>query len=418
MKNKVSVYLISSFLMYVCFTIFLVGKLYEDKIYWDEPTYLNFVFDNLSSKIFQNSNPNFWCGPGYPIIISPIVLLFEHPKFFAVGLNILFHNLSLLLLYKSLKSLLNPIISLCFSIVFAFYFPLFSELPLMMTECFARLLLCINLFYLVKLKQEYKFSYLLISGIAFGFLCLTKIIFGYVQLLLLLLIFVDFFFKISKKTSILIKYISITYIITLPYLLFTLYVTKIPFFWANSGGENFYWMSTPFENEYGNWFPKDDFTLEKFNENQVYQNHYKEINQILSEPNYTKRDIQFKTIAKRNIFAHPIKYLKNICYNVGRLYFNFPHTNYIHSGDNVFRIFINSLFFTFTILSIVIWMVYFKSYHMFDHLIIFITYIYLLLTSLLAGLPRQLNIIIPIFIYLFALTFVKLSKLIKESNSI
>ena len=41
--------------------------------------------------------------------------------------------------------------------------------------------------------------------------------------------------------------------LTIPYLTYTYYHTGKIFYWATSGGNNLYWLTTPYEGEYGSW---------------------------------------------------------------------------------------------------------------------------------------------------------------------
>ena len=49
------------------------------------------------------------------------------------------------------------------------------------------------------------------------------------------------------------------FVVLSPYALYTWRLTGRVFYWANSGGTTLYWMSTPFEGEYGDW-NNDTFT--------------------------------------------------------------------------------------------------------------------------------------------------------------
>jgi len=116
----------------------------------------------------------------------------------------------------------------------------------------------------------------------------------------------------------------------LPYLAYTYNLTGKVFYFGNSGGMSLYWMSTPYENEYGDW------NNESFTDNQadagnpermskLKSNHQKDIDQVFKFKGIEK-DEAYKKIAIQNIKSHPMKYVKNIFSNISRSFFGFPQT--------------------------------------------------------------------------------------------
>lgn len=93
-------------------------------------------------------------------------------------------------------------------------------------------------------------------------------------------------------------------------------------FWGNSGGMSLYWISTPYDNELGDW-QGSRTVLEN---PQLYKKHYEFFKRIENLPPIQKDD-EFRKLAIQNIIDHPSKYLKNVLANVGRLLFNYPFTN-------------------------------------------------------------------------------------------
>lgn len=393
------------FILYGLFLTVLIFKIQYVPYYdQDDLTYLQYASEIINFSILSNQNPTLWCGPGYPIIIIPFYIIFSEPKLPLVALNILFHLLSIYLLFKSLRYYLTNKESLIFTALFACYFPIFAELDAVMTEPLTILLLAFFVYFSTppnKLKHNRK---IIILGLIFGYICITKVIFGYVQLLLLL--FMLLFYVYKKTTDLLhyLKIISYSYLITLPYLIFTYSLTSQKFFWANSGSENLYWMSTPYENEVGTWYPKNYFveTTKKYSyDTLTFRNHKVFMQKILNEKNSITQGKLYTTEAIKNIKNHPLKYCKNIFFNISRLYFDFPHTAVMQSKNTGFKMFPHSLLFVFSVVSIIYFFLHFHSISLHIKFLMLLIYTYLFLSILVSALPRQMNIIILCHVFIW-----------------
>jgi hypothetical protein len=119
------------------------------------------------------------------------------------------------------------------------------------------------------------------------------------------------------------------------------------FYWSSFGGNNLYWMSSPYDDEYGDWMPypppsKDRqlYTIPG-SDSLVILRHQKDFDEILQNKevreanvnngivmyNLTKgtaQDDLLRQIAVQNIKSHPVKFLQNIVSNIGRMIFNYP----------------------------------------------------------------------------------------------
>jgi hypothetical protein len=167
-----------------------------------------------------------------------------------------------------------------------------------------------------------------------GYLVMTKPIFGYV--LLILLTGSGLLWIINKKTS---NYRKGTIILlialatTAPYLIYTYNLTGKIFYWSTNGGNNFYWMSTPYDREYGSWYPLDNFKIDSIplsklipgGEKSIKLNHQKDFEEIFKYRG-VGRDDAYKKIAINNLKSHPLKFVQNSISNIGRIVFNFPYS--------------------------------------------------------------------------------------------
>lgn len=406
MKKRVELF---SLLIYSCIAFYIVlFVLYNPKVEGDQLTYLNYARSIITLQIFRDPNPQFWCGPGYPIMVIPFLLVFKNPKIPLIIFNVILHISSLFILNISLKRILTNKQSFFLSCIFALYFPIFQEVHEILTEPLTTFLISIIIFLSTSPRLIHSYKHQLLQGLVVGYLCLTKIIFGYVQLILFVLLVVIYF---SSKNVVAKQYLRVllfSYFISIPYLIFTYNSTSKPFLWANSGSENLYWMSTPHENEFGNWLTKDYFIFKELRpeyDTSVYAHHKTFITNVLAEKNYVKRNEMFTKAAIENIKHNPFKYGQNIIMNISRLYFGIPHTNVLQSKNNTFRILINTFVFTFSLFAFIYLIFNFKTIEPSIQFLNFLLFSYLCLTFLLSALPRQLNITIILQIFIIGYFF-------------
>lgn len=386
-------------IIYFLLAFLIINLFYSDNLQSDEPTYLNYGKSILSGRYTSSENPNFWVGPGYPLILAPIIYLFDDARWIATHLNALFIAISLFLMKrlfcckKSLKT------ALVYSLIFGLYFPAYQEIIWMMTEPFCIFLVSLFLFLSFKNINNKSWINGIFLGLVLGYISWVKVIFGFVLIPFSLIMLVICWKKAgTQKFSIA---IAVAWLMALSYLFYTFSFTKKAFFWGNSGGENLYWMSTPYENEYGNWINSQFFTLESFKQNNsVYDHHKTFIFKALSEKNHLKRNELFISKAIENIQKYPIKYVKNIMSNFGRIWFNYPLTESKQSPNNLLRIIPNSILFTFLLMALIWWIKNLKTMDLPMIWVVSLALIYFGISLLLSALPRQLSIIFPINLYL------------------
>jgi len=176
-------------------------------------------------------------------------------------------------------------------------------------------------------------------------------------------------------------------------------------YWGDSGGMSLYWMSTPYNTEYGDWKVLD------LSNNQyptgfksaetvaiLKKNHSAEIKAILNHDEITQDEL-FKQKAIQNIKNNPLKFARNYSYNFSRMLFNFPYSYSYQDGAILGNILIGS----FTLWASLIGMIItWRNWRKIDFSVKFtllITGVYLLLSGALSAYPRQLNIIIPALLF-------------------
>ena len=382
--------------------ILLVLKLHSDKMEGDESRYIMYA-QNLLQGFYSPKNFVFlWNGPGYPLFLVPF-LYFKFPLITIPLANALMQYMSIVFLFKSIKAYANTKVALTASLAWGLYYLGYQEIPSILTEPFTSFLMSSLLLTITSYYTKGNKNYLYISGVVIGLIVLTKFIFGYI--LLIMIIFwaaVFLFFRIKNiakpKIKSLLIALGIAFAIVTPYLAYTYNLTGRVFYWGNSGGMNLYWMSTPYENEFGDWFPETLFNGQEVGGPTLYKNHLSDFTYFLTLKG-VESDDAYKKKGIENIKKHPIKYLRNWFTNQGRLWFNFPQTGFSHTERGLLRFVPNAILLTFFILSLYLWGVNFRKCPLEINFLALFILAYLALSSLISALPRQLTISVPILLF-------------------
>jgi 4-amino-4-deoxy-L-arabinose transferase-like glycosyltransferase len=278
-------------------------------------------------RLFQVSVLNrediyLWSGPGYPIVLLPFVLL-RMPWLLARLLNAFFLFGAVLYFYCTLRFYMSERPSLYLSFLLGVYPPFFARLHLLLTETLTVFLICGFMFHFCKLSQNKKgsWTHLLMAGFFLGYLALTKILFGYVIITSLTVSLLLYAWKRTDRFKRAVWVCCFALLTCLPYLFYTYSLTGKVFYWANSGGMSLYWMSTPYEGEFGDWFKRDE--VER---NPSLAANHKSFFDYVSRLPSIQRDEAFTQQAIRNIFNNPKKFVVNWVANCGRLLFNYPYS--------------------------------------------------------------------------------------------
>lgn len=318
--------------IYLIITIFLS----ENIIKGDEGRYLKFS-DNIINGFYANPDlkPGFlWNGPGYPLFLTPFTY-FKSPLIYLKLLNSIFLFIGVIFLYKSLRFKLNHKASLVLSYISGLTHPYFYlSISLILTEAISFFLVSLSLFYFIKFFKLKKQKDLIIFSLSSGFLILTKVFFSYVFLVCGIISFFLWIINSQKtKQNYLLKLSFYPFLICIPYLFYTYSLTAKIFYWSDAGGSSLYSMSTPFEDEYGDWFPASENMGNEsnsittfFKKNNLKENH-REFIASLTDLNGVEKDLRLKKKAIDNIKTNKVKFLKNVIYNFGRITIRYPFTN-------------------------------------------------------------------------------------------
>ena len=372
----------------------------------DEPRYLEFANNLLKGYFTTKDDLNLWNGPGYPLFLAPFIKIgFDVNKLRL--LNAFLQFLSIVYLFKTLKNWVGIKYAFGFTLFWGFYFIAYKEMLYVFTETLTSLLVVLIAYKITNSKKKIDYVFI---GLLLGFLALVKIIFGYVILFCLGLFSIIY---LIKKNNDYLKFafvFIVAFIATLPYLFYTYNLTGRLFYWGNSGGMSLYWMSTPIETEYGDW---NDATFSAYcnydttmpcNDKYFAKWHQADYDSIYKFKGIL-RDDAFKEKAIQNIKTYPVKYIKNIFANAGRLFFGIPNSYNFIRFQHLWRIIPNAFVFCMFLLSIVLGIRKFNKINSVFYFLLAILFAYLGLTLLVSAQQRQLYVVLPIIILWFAWIF-------------
>ena len=391
---------------FLCYYVYFIITNKWPTLYGDEIRYVDFAH-NLLHGFYSPAAPhvNLWNGPGYPFILVPFVAL-HVPAVYTTLMNALYQYLAVVFLYKALILVANRKIAALAGLLLAIYPNALSMLPVLYTEALTCLLISSFLYSVTLFYVNGNKKHEIIAGLILGYIILTKIIFGYVIVICLAAGLLLLLFKKSKSYHLRpVKILLLAFAVSIPYLVYTWHVTGKVFYWGNSGGMSLYWMSTPYENEYGDWKVPDLSnnqypTLYKSAEADAIlkKNHSKELKFMLRN-NEVEQDELFKRKAFENIGNNPLKFVKNYYYNFSRMLFNYPYSYSYQDGATVRNIITGSLILWGSVIGMIITWLNWRDIIFPVKFVLLITAVYLLLSGALSAYPRQLDIIIPALLF-------------------
>ncbi|QCX01653.1 hypothetical protein FGM00_16610 [Aggregatimonas sangjinii] len=314
--------------------IIIVLVFSSDILMGDESRHFNYALNLTNGYYVEAENPNFRNGPGYPLVLAP---------FIAVGcslltlkfLNIAFVAMAVFYFKKTIDLFAEGKFALIAVYMIGLYPPVLRWLPFLYSEPMAYFLMCGLIFYVCQIYRQkvIRLKQLCTASIFLGLLILTKIIYLQVIMVSALCLILLLLWKKNRTPIRALLILAGSFLILLPYLVYAYTITGKLFYVGSGGGEILYHRSTPYPNEWGNWFSKEDVlfggdtdytpTTPYKNLNELSKNH-KEFYLTLEPLSYIERDSVFKAAAIANMKAHPKKYLKNTVASLSRLVFHFP----------------------------------------------------------------------------------------------
>ena len=385
---------------------YIIKKAKWPTLYGDEIRYVDFA-KHLLEGYYSPTPPhiNLWNGPGYPILLMPFEAL-HIPDLYITLFNAVLLYLTLVFLCKALLMVAKFWPSVLLTLAYSFYPGVLSMLPILYTEIFTGFLVAALIYSLMLWYKKGGKLLGITSGLILGFLTLTKIIFGYVLIIGLMIYLILLMIRPTRiyyRKALLV--LVVAFGLTIPYLVYTYWLTGKPMYWGDSGGMSLYWMSTPYEHEYGDWklptlnnrqYPTSFQSAEVVTI--LKKNHSADMAMILKH-NELQQDELFKQIAIQNIKKNPLKFAANYYNNCSRMLFNFPYSYSFQDAAIGANIISGSLVLWAGLLGMVLTVINRRRIITPLKLLLFITALYLLASAALSAYPRQLIVILPVLLF-------------------
>ncbi|MEO6133949.1 MAG: glycosyltransferase family 39 protein [Ginsengibacter sp.] len=405
-------------LLYILFVLFM----YSTENSGDQSRYMGFV-DNLLKGYYSPPPPliDLTNGPGYPLFLLPFAAL-HIPKLFVVLINAGLHYLSIIFVFKSLIQFASFRKTFILSLFWACYFNAYQNMAALTTETITIFLIALLMYSITKAfgKPDFKgaWKFIILAGFVFGYIVLTKVIFAYIVLVMLIGCIILWLFKrnsVNYRKAVIILVIAFTTFS--PYLFYTYSLTgKV--FYLSSASDALYWMSSPYNGEYGDWkgdLEQNPVDLGNYNipgaSDSLIAHHKKNFDEIYKLEGALKQSEMFESIAIENIKKRPLKYAQNVFYNLGRIFFHYPFSYAIQRPKSLFAMPLNGIILTFILLCIFPTIIYWKKLLFQLKFLLFIAFIYLGISSLLSAETRMLTMVVPILIFWFGYIIQKTIKL-------
>lgn len=377
----------------VLYLVLVVLK-HSEQLVGDEGRYWSYAGELLKGGFALDGNDFLWSGPGYPLFVAVFRFL-DAPLLLPKLFNALFLYLGLVLIYKTLSLYITKQKKAFFlTAILGLYYPSFMQaLPSLLTEALAFLCVCAVAYFTCKGLKENKLKWLVLAGLSIGYLALVKVIFGYVMLLLGILFLAAFLFHKTKSKVIPFgKIIAFSFLFVSPYLLYTYSLTGKVFYWGNSGGMSLYWISSPYENDLGDWH---SFNFK--NHPQLGANHEAFV-QSIDVLSPVERDEALKTKAIENITNNKKKFLNNWIANISRLFFSYPLSYLKPSTGMLYYLIPNMFLIVISCFSLFLSLIKIRSIPYEISFLLLFALVYLAGVSLLSSYARFLFPVVPLLL--------------------
>jgi hypothetical protein len=414
---KTSLKLLPLLFLYVLIFIAMA----DSKLDGDEIRFYQYAI-NLTEGFYTSSeNPVFHNGPAYPLFLAPFVAL-KVPVFLMIFMNVFFAFFGIVYFYKALLFFTKGKTAIWAAYALGLYYPFWRSLDSLSTEPLAFFFVCAFLYFTIKLFRIEKrsFSSVLWPALCLGGLILTKFFFGNVAMASLVFSLLIFFLSRKRQSLKFALVIGLGFILASPYLAYTYSKTGRLYYWSTNGGELLYWMSSPVNEEWGQWFWDMDVLENRIpGMNPIHQAFFSE---LAATSSHVERNDLFMKKATEQIKAQPeVYFFRAFVVSPLRLFFGYPNS---YKEQNL-TIYFYLLYHMFLIVLIVFslypaW-VHRRSIPTELYLLILFILIYLGGTILVCCIPRYLIPAIPFMILWIAYVYshfvtIKLSD--KDNSSI
>jgi hypothetical protein len=269
-------------------------------------------------------------GPAYPLFLVPFV------KFAWIDgaryANAAFHAGALTYAWLILEAKVRSPWSFVAVGLLGLYFPTEEFLPLLYTEVLCSFLVVAWTYHALRIDRGR--AHVIAAGLCLGVLALTKVIFGYVLVAFLLIAAVGWRRGWASRFRAHTAQAVLAFALCVPYLGYTYSLTGKVFYWSSVGANSFYWLTTPYPDEFGDWYHQG-----WVQRNPILRAHHLALFEATSglaqNPNLPVQEQLlnlstpetaevFAQVSRRNVREHPLKFAKNWLWNLVRLFLDVP----------------------------------------------------------------------------------------------
>jgi hypothetical protein len=287
--------------------------------------------ENIVNGFYTHAtNPNLMNAPGFPLYLA-IFLKLNLPLWVPKFINGILVMFAAYFLYRALLYYAPHRTALFVSYAFGLYVPMFKWIRLNFSESVCLFLFAGFIYFSVKALRADKFRWkdVLIPSFMLGYAILCKAQFAYVAFATLIFAIAAYIFLRDGKAARGVAILATSFLLAVPYLIYTYSLTGRVLYWGSNGGEQLYWMSSDKENEYGMWI-ESDLLLNRLIPD-MHPEHIRLYDSVYAIGNWVEMNDIFYAKAKENIKANPRAYLYNVAANAWRLVSDGP-TSYSKSS--------------------------------------------------------------------------------------
>jgi hypothetical protein len=153
------------FLPFFFIYLALAIHLFNPHLYGDEARYVQFAHNLLNGYYSPPHELNIWNGPGYPLVLAPVIAL-GFAKKAIILLNVVFYYLSVVLLYQTLRLYTSRKISLIASLFWACYYVAYQEMVVVFSEPLTILLITAIAYFTFLSFKTRRSKWTALSGVA------------------------------------------------------------------------------------------------------------------------------------------------------------------------------------------------------------------------------------------------------------
>jgi hypothetical protein len=387
----------------------------KTKLEGDEIRYVYDAQNLMRGEFGQIGKRQFIAGPGYGILLIP----FAKPEAWILGrcMNALYIALAMWFLFGLVQRWANTAWAAVASVAIGTHPSIVKWVPSLLSEplsllCVTSLMMCLERVFQTPTRN---WKWIALAGLFFGWLILTRVLFGYVAMILLggaaVFAVVHVSWRRAWVHMALICCIALS--LCLPYLMYTHTQTGRFPCWSTIGGEMLYWMTSTREGECGSWM--DEREIPKRTE---LAGHLEVYSKVFTKPG-SEMDTALTALAMKQFSENPKGVFYNWLCNHMRLWFGFPRSFQVEDLTRGIYFFWNGPLLLMLLTCLLVGWRQLLRLGVLPTVLLTLAAIYYGGSSLAAGQPRYIVVILPILWFWVAVAGTRWFKFeVKNDNNL